>query len=61
MKKFLSVSALSLLILAASSSTFAANNVSNIATQKGGQHVAECAQTMERGVSECAKVNICME
>lgn len=44
MKKFLSVSALSLLILAASSSTFAANNVSNMATQKGGQHVAECGR-----------------
>lgn len=61
MKKLISISALSLLIFAASSSTFAANNVSNMATQKGGQHVAQCAQTMERGVSECAKMNICME
>ncbi len=35
-------------------SAFAANMVSNMATQKGGRHVAECAQMMELGVSACA-------
>ena len=27
------------------------------ATNHGGQHVADCAQTMERGVSACAKMS----
>lgn len=61
MKKILSVTALSLIILASSSSTFAANNVSNMATTKGGQHVAECAQKMDRGISECLQMTICMK
>lgn len=61
MKKILSVTALSLIILASSSTTFAANNVSNMATTKGGQHVAECAQKMDRGISECLQMTICMK
>ncbi|MDW7661774.1 MAG: hypothetical protein SCL54_10190 [Bacillota bacterium] len=61
MKKMMSISVLSLIILASSSSTFAANNVSNMATVKGGQHVAECAQKMDRGVSQCLKMTECMQ
>ncbi len=36
---------------------FAANMVSNMATQKGGTHVAQCAQIMVQGVSACATAN----
>lgn len=60
MKKIMSLSILSLIILASSGSTFAANNVSSMAILKGGQHVAECAQKMERGVSGCLQTTECM-
>jgi hypothetical protein len=60
MKKIISISLLSLIILASSGSTFAANNVSKMATVKGGQHVAECAQKMDRGVSGCLQMTECM-
>ncbi|MBM3705102.1 MAG: hypothetical protein FJW66_01115 [Actinobacteria bacterium] len=33
-----------------------ASHVANCATAMGGQHVAFCAQTMEKGVSECAQM-----
>lgn len=61
MKKIISMSVLSLIILASSGSTFAANNVSNMATIKGGQHVAECAQKMDRGISQCLQMTECMQ
>ena len=32
-----------------------ASHVAQCATQMGGQHVAGCAQTMDMGVSTCAK------
>ncbi len=60
MKKIMSISILSLIILASSGSTFAANTVSNMATVKGGQHVAECAQKMDRGISGCIQMTECM-
>lgn len=53
MKKFFTMSILSLIVLASSSSAFAENNVSRMATERGGRHVAHCAQMMERGVSHC--------
>lgn len=59
MKKFISVSVISLLLLSSSTLVFADNNVSNMATEKGGQHVDKCAQTMERGISKCLKTVNC--
>jgi hypothetical protein len=56
MKKFFTMSILSLIILASSSSSFAANNVSKMATEEGGRHVAHCAQMMDRGVSHCLQM-----
>lgn len=56
MKKYLTLSILSLIILASSSSAFAANNVSRMATEVGGRHVAHCAQEMDRGVSHCLQM-----
>jgi len=26
---------------------------------KGGQHVAQCAQSMDKGVSDCAQMTVC--
>lgn len=60
MKKFMSVSILSLLILASSSTSFAANNVSIMETTKGGNHVAECARQMNLGISDCLQMPECM-
>lgn len=59
MKKYLSLTVLSLVIFASSSTSFAANNVSRMAVEKGGQHVAQCAQEMERGVSQCLQMTDC--
>lgn len=46
-----------LAVLSFGSSAFAANMVSRMATEKGGQHVAQCAQMMDKGVSACATGN----
>jgi hypothetical protein len=59
MKKILSVSALLLTLLSASTQVFASSQVAEMATTKGGRHVAECAQKMDKGVSECAKLLDC--
>lgn len=59
MKKIMSLSILSLLIFASSSTAFAANNVSRMATTKGGLHVAQCAQEMELGISQCLQMPEC--
>jgi len=59
MKKILSLAVVGLALLASSNSVFAANHVSQMATTKGGQHVAECAQKMDKGVSECVKAVEC--
>jgi hypothetical protein len=55
MKKLLSTSILAITLFASSTEVFAANLVSEMATTKGGIHVAECAQKMDRGISDCAK------
>jgi len=60
MKKFLSLALFSVVLLISSNSVFAANNVSQMATTKGGQHVAECAQKMDQGVSQCVQMSECM-
>lgn len=59
MKKYLSLTVLSLLIFATSSTSFAANNVSRMAVEKGGQHVAQCAQEMDLGISQCLQMTDC--
>lgn len=59
MKKLLSVAVCTFVLLASSSFVFAGNLVSEMAVTKGGQHVAECAQKMDRGVSACARHTEC--
>ena len=61
MKKILSVSALVLTLLTVSTQVFATSHVAQMATTKGGSHVAECAQKMDKGVSECAKLVECAD
>ncbi len=34
-----------------------ASHIAQCATQMGGQHVANCAQIMDQGVSSCAQMN----
>lgn len=61
MKKLLSVAILGVVLFASSNSVLAANNVSRMAVNMGGQSVAECAQSMDRGVSQCAKAPECVK
>lgn len=61
MKKILSLAVVAIALFVSSNSVFAANHVSEMATTKGGQHVAECAQKMDKGVSECVKAVECAE
>lgn len=61
MKKLLSIAVVGVMFLASSNSAFAANHVSEMAKAKGGQHVAECAKRMDKGVSECLKLSECQD
>ena len=61
MKKLLSISALVITLLSVSTQVFATSYVAEMATTKGGKHVAECAQMMDKGVSECAKLTDCIK
>ncbi|KJS88766.1 MAG: hypothetical protein JM58_00365 [Peptococcaceae bacterium BICA1-8] len=61
MKKLLTSALTGVMLLSFSGFAFAANAVSEMATIKGGQHVAECAQSMDKGVSECAKAPECVK
>lgn len=61
MKKIITIITTGLMILAFSSTAFASTAVSEMAINKGGQAVAQCAQTMDKGVSECAQMPICNE
>lgn len=47
------------MVLSFSATAFASTAVSNMATSMGGQHVADCAQMMDKGVSECAQMPAC--
>jgi len=58
-KKLLFISVASIILLFSTSSVFATNTVSDMATTKGGQHIAECAQKMDNGISGCVKVQEC--
>lgn len=55
MKKLFAIAILGLTLLSSSGTAFAANNVSQMAVDKGGRSVAECAQMMDQGVSQCVK------
>jgi len=59
MKRFASFMVVGMILLSSSNSVFAANNISKMATTKGGQHVAQCAQQMDKGVSECIQMSEC--
>ena len=59
MKKLFAIAILGVALLSASSTAFAANNVSQLATTKGGRSVAECAQMMGKGISECVNTSGC--
>jgi len=59
MKKVTSIMVVGMILLSSSNSVFAANNISKMATTKGGQHVAQCAQQMDKGVSECVQMPEC--
>lgn len=59
MKKIIFALIASFVILGSSTQAYAANMVSEMAVNKGGQSVAECARTMEKGISECTKVLEC--
>ncbi len=61
MKKLVYVAVIALALLGTAPQVFADNNVSQMAVIKGGQAVAQCAQTMEKGVSECAKLSECLK
>ncbi|HSQ34306.1 MAG TPA: hypothetical protein VLM81_05470 [Peptostreptococcaceae bacterium] len=61
MKKLLSITLVGMALLASSTSAFAVNKVSEMATTKGGQHVAECAQKMDKGISECLQMLECKD
>lgn len=59
MKKLFAITILGLTLLSSSGTAFAANNVSQMAVNKGGRSVAECAQMMDKGVSQCVNSTGC--
>jgi hypothetical protein len=59
MKKLFAISILGFALLSSSGTAFAANNVSQMAVNKGGRSVAECAQMMDKGVSQCVNSEGC--
>ncbi|NDL67261.1 hypothetical protein [Anaerotalea alkaliphila] len=59
MKKFAAMALATLIIAGTAPQVQAANNISNMAVLKGGQHVAECARTMDRGLSGCLGMAEC--
>lgn len=61
MKKLIALTLAGMIMATASISVFADNAVSVMAVEKGGKTVAACAQEMNKGVSECAKMEVCNE
>lgn len=57
MKKMIMAATIVLSLTLFSGAAFAANPVSRMAVEKGGEHIAHCAQMMERGVSKMATGN----
>jgi hypothetical protein len=61
MKKLFAAAILAVTLIGASGTAFAANNVSKEAVTLGGQTVAQCAQMMDRGVSQCVNSSCNMQ
>lgn len=59
MKKILAIAVFGIMVLGTSNAVLASNQVSQMAITKGGQHVAQCAQNMDRGISECLQMLEC--
>lgn len=59
MKRITITLATGLFLLAFAGNVMASNAVSQMAVESGGQSVADCAQNMDLGVSECAQLLIC--
>ncbi|MFZ5351096.1 MAG: hypothetical protein ACOZCL_00080 [Bacillota bacterium] len=59
MKKIITLVIAFAIMSASSMFVFADNAVSNMAVEKGGMHIAQCAKMMDKGISECAKMDIC--
>jgi hypothetical protein len=59
MKKLFAIAILGVTLLSSSNTAYAANNISQLAVNKGGRSVAECAQMMDRGVSQCVNASTC--
>ena len=59
MKKIAIFVSTAAMVLSFSSFAFAENAVSQMAISHGGKAVAQCAQQMDKGVSECAKMPVC--
>lgn len=61
MKKLVALSAIVVTLMSSTTQVFAASHVAEMATTKGGKHVAECAKKMDKGISECAKLTECQK
>lgn len=59
MKLIVKLALTCVMLLSFSATAFASTAVSDMAQTNGGQHVAECAQQMQTGVAECAKMPAC--
>ena len=59
MKKIFTIITTGCMVLAFSGTAFASTAISEMAINKGGQALAQCAKAMDKGVSECALMPIC--
>jgi hypothetical protein len=60
MKKLVFTGIFAAVLLVSSGTAFAANNISALALNDGGQAVAQCARTMSQGVSNCVNMSACI-
>jgi thiosulfate reductase cytochrome b subunit len=60
MKKLIFTGIMAAVLLVSSGTAFAANNISGLAVNNGGQAVAQCARTMPQGVSNCINMSACL-
>jgi hypothetical protein len=61
MKKKIALAILAITLIGTSGTALAANNISKEAVSLGGQSVAQCAQMMKRGVSQCVNSSCNMQ
>lgn len=59
MKKLLILTSIGLMLFGSTNFAFAGTHVSEMAITKGGQQVAECAQSMDLGISKCLDLSEC--